>query len=84
MTSTVATACVAAVMNSSSRAGCAMAGCMRPESITNTAQNHEIRVYITGGTVMPITASTRINSRRTTAAVASSKRFRPSSASVRM
>src|SRR5271165_3394595 len=40
--------------------------------------------YITGGTVIPITPSTVISSRRTTATVASRNFFRPSSASVRM
>jgi hypothetical protein len=40
--------------------------------------------YITGGTEIPITDSTRISSRRTTAAVASRNLFRSSSASVRM
>src|SRR5271165_1707839 len=40
--------------------------------------------YITGGTVIPITPSTVISSRRTTAAVASRNFLRPSSASVRM
>src|SRR5271157_1655722 len=40
--------------------------------------------YITGGTVIPITPSRLINSRRTTAAVASRNFFRPASASVRM
>jgi hypothetical protein len=40
--------------------------------------------YITGGTVMPITASVRISSRRTTATVASRNCFRFSSGSLRM
>ena len=40
--------------------------------------------HMTGGTVMPITAKARINSRRTTATVASRNCFRLSSASLRM
>lgn len=44
----------------------------------------EAASYITAGTVMPITASTRANSLRTTATVASRNFFRPSSASLRM
>ena len=40
--------------------------------------------HITAGTLMPMTASTRVNSRRTTATVASRNFLRPSSASVRM
>ena len=40
--------------------------------------------YITGGTVIPITPSSAISSRRTTAAVASRNFFRASSASFRM
>jgi len=40
--------------------------------------------YMTGGTVMPITASVRINSRRTTATVARRNCFRFSSVSLRM
>src|SRR5689334_21125991 len=41
-------------------------------------------VYMTGGTVMPMTARARISSRRTTATVASKNCFRFSSASVRI
>ena len=41
-------------------------------------------VYITGGTVIPITANVRISSRRTTATVASRNCFRFSSGSLRM
>jgi hypothetical protein len=40
--------------------------------------------HITGGTLIPITANTRVKSRRTTATVASRNFFRPSSASLRM
>ena len=42
------------------------------------------RDYITGGTVIPITASVRINSRRTTATVVSRNCLRASSGSLRM
>ena len=40
--------------------------------------------YITAGAGIPITAIAAINSLRTTAAVASSRAFRPASSSVRM
>lgn len=41
-------------------------------------------LYMTGGTVIPMTANDRISSRRTTATVASRNRFRNSSASLRI
>jgi hypothetical protein len=44
----------------------------------------KLESYMTGGTLMPMTASTRMSSRRTTAAVANRKFFRPPSASVRI
>jgi hypothetical protein len=40
--------------------------------------------YMTAGTLIPMTANTRVNSRRTTATVASRNFLRPSSASLRM
>src|SRR6266496_3970398 len=49
--------------------------------VTNTS---EVAHYITGGTSIPSTPSARINSRRTTAAVASSNFFRSSSSSIRI
>lgn len=70
-----------------------LAGVQAGEALTSGPRNRmraerfvpgRDETHITGGTVIPITSSTRINSRRTTAAVASKKRFRSSSASVRM
>ena len=46
--------------------------------------HNSTRLYITGGTAMPITARVRINSRRTTATVASRNCFRFSSGSFRI
>jgi hypothetical protein len=48
------------------------------------AHSHCGAFYITGGTVMPMTANVRISSRRTTATVASRNCFRFSSGSFRM
>jgi hypothetical protein len=41
------------------------------------ARKRRLVRYITAGTLIPITASTRVNSRRTTATVASRNFFRP-------
>src|SRR5437867_721378 len=57
----------------------------RPAIVVGAAILHTaVTRYITGGTVMPITASTRSNSRRTTAVVASKDFFRRSFSSIRM
>ena len=52
--------------------------------VTSSLGRRASRDHITAGTLMPMTASTRVNSRRTTATVASRNFLRPSSASVRM
>src|SRR5207244_9898345 len=58
---------------------CARSGRPRAAVPTQVSAN-----YITGGTLIPMHASTRINSRRTTRTVASRNFFRASSDSVRM
>jgi hypothetical protein len=49
-----------------------------------TARSRFAAFYMTGGTVMPMTVSVRISSRRTTATVVSRNCFRFSSGSLRM
>jgi hypothetical protein len=52
--------------------------------VTSGLGRRASRDHITDGTLMPMTASTRVNSRRTTATVASRNFLRPWSASLRM